>query len=95
MPCNRMRIVTAAVDQGCLEAAPSSARVVAGWPVPRTLATNEVPSGRVSVILSARAVRGPGPLGFAGPGSAGPSSAGPSSAGPGSGSVIRYPPSTG
>ncbi len=85
MPCNRMRIVTAAVDQGCLAAAPSSARVVAGWPVPRTLATNELPSGRVSVILSARAVRGPGPLGFAVPGSGGA----------GSGRVIRYPPSTG
>ena len=90
MPWNRIRAETAAVDQGCLAAAPSSARAVAGWPVPCTLATNEFPSGRVSVMLSVSGARGLASLGLAGPGSGGTGSGGT-----GSGRLIRYPPSTG
>ena len=83
MPCHRIRAETATVDQGCRAAALSSARAVASRPVPCTLATNEFPSGRVSVMLSASAegcclapVSGPG-------------SGGPGSGGLGSGRLIR------
>ena len=93
MPCHRIRAETAAVDQGCRTDALSRARAVAGRPVPCTLATNEFPSGRVSVMLSASAERcgAPGaelaPFGLLRSG--GPGSGGPGSGRIGSGRLIR------
>ena len=88
MPCHRIRAETAAVDQGCRTDALSRARAVAGWPVPCTLATNEFPSGRVSVMLSASAERcGARALSWLGAG--GPGLGGPGSGRIGSGRLIR------
>ena len=75
------------MDQGCRTDALSRAWAVAR-PVPCTLATNEFPSGRVSVMLSASAERcGARALSWLGAG--GPGSGGPGSGRIGSGRLIR------